>query len=59
MYFTLTQNCIELSKMWEVTVVSVLPNLRLAVGKSIDRQELLATTITAAATKNHNNMHNV
>lgn len=59
MYFTLTQNCIELSKMWEVTVVSVLPNLRLAVGKSIGRQELLATTITTAATKNHNNMHDV
>lgn len=45
--------------MWEVTVVSVLPNLRLVVGKSIGRQELLATTITTAATKNHNNMHDV
>lgn len=45
--------------MWEVTVVSVLPNLRLVVGKSIGRQELLATTITTAATTNHNNMHDV
>lgn len=41
-YCTHTQMHADLSNRWEVTVVTVLLNLRLVVAKSSGRQELLA-----------------